>query len=349
MTRGTKKIRLFATPVRRGRNPTMNLLASFSGFLSNSAFRSPAAASRVSPRQPQVGARTKQWAVLVTLSVPGACSPIEGETGGPSTAQGGSSFYPEIRRGIDFSEQEKTGDNPWLIGWGGSLTSLDEPPPDGQRIVESPVEVRPSPGSAPVTLPEAEEEGPILPAEEPPWVWRFTDMREGEGSDKLLALRSVLDASFVSKGPCELRQYSNASTSPSRTIPLPAALDSEALSLCTDQSPEHPCDIHLAGVLYNGNDALVIHCGEVAVDRLGRVGEDPGEAWTDPSAQFGTRDTHLVRCEDVIAAEISAVDPAAPYLLSGWVPWQRDEPRSAALARCDSQDTAGAAGASNAP
>lgn len=291
------------------------------------------------------------WLVLLLCVAQGGCSPPQDTGDGHGPGQGGSAFFPEITPGGDSSEPGFKRDNPWLLGWGGAPAASLELPRKARETFSDEAAVSDS-VVAPST-PSGELDGGDLSPEftEPPWTWMFTDMREGVGSDKFLALRSVLASASVNGGDCELRQYSNGSTSPSRKIPLPEAAAAEAMSLCTTRSPEHPCDITLSGVLYNGNDALVIACGDVAVDRLGRVGEDPGDAWTDPSLQMSTQDMHLARCEAELSQGVSALDPQAPYFLEGWVPLQPEEAREAALMRCHPSHPAelGAAGAGNAP
>lgn len=69
-----------------------------------------------------------------------------------------------------------------------------------------------------------------------------------------------------------------------------------------------------ADLNFSGDDALVLAFGGVAVDRIGRVGEDPGEYW---SCANGTTQNHTLRrlagvCEGSLPVD-AAFDPC-----DGW-------------------------------
>lgn len=135
---------------------------------------------------------------------------------------------------------------------------------------------------------------------------------EGAGSDKALELTNVgSDPAKLSL--CELSLYTNGSSTPYRTSPLSGVLEPGAsIVYCSTALAEGlagRCAGSLSALVYNGDDALVLRCLDEASDRLGRVGEDPGEAWgTAPS----TKNANLTRRCSVSTGDVAFEAPFEP-------------------------------------
>ena len=70
---------------------------------------------------------------------------------------------------------------------------------------------------------------------------------------------------------------------------------------------------------FNGDDALVLSKNGVAVDSLGRVGEDPGSEWTDANnADWGTKEYTLRRMNSVTMGD-DVIDDEFPGASNQWV------------------------------
>ncbi len=107
----------------------------------------------------------------------------------------------------------------------------------------------------------------------------ITEYVEGSGSGNKaieLTARGALDLST-----CELIIYRNGLT-PRNIIGLTGMLAAgESHVICNSGiSDSSNCDATSGQVTHNGNDAYVVECGGLVVDSFGRVGEDPGVAWT---------------------------------------------------------------------
>ncbi|HLV66402.1 MAG TPA: hypothetical protein VKY73_11350 [Polyangiaceae bacterium] len=140
----------------------------------------------------------------------------------------------------------------------------------------------------------------------------FSEYVEGTGNHKALELAASADA--VLDG-CAVRVYANGSRSASRIVPLAGSLPAGAtLVLCTSDVAAivpNGCD-RVETLPFNGDDAVVLECGGVVVDGIGRVGEDPGTAWANEGAS--TLDCTLRRRCTVDRGDGDAEDPFDPAL-----------------------------------
>lgn len=158
---------------------------------------------------------------------------------------------------------------------------------------------------------------------------RFVRYLEGEGTDKLLGL---FGESGISPVECRVEIYSNGGTEPWRSIPLPHEFPHDGnLTLCSLPEKHPECTASISGSLYNGNDALVLVCGDKLMDSIGRVGEDPGVAWTSADKTLRTEGQDLARCGDEPRR-----DPFAPFDLFGaWVRVENGESPEEARLKCE--------------
>jgi len=138
---------------------------------------------------------------------------------------------------------------------------------------------------------------------------------EGSGYHKAVEIYNGTDGNVNLSGYA-IERYSNGSTT-ATSIPLDAVVlgPGDTFVLAHSQFPEPGlADQFSADLNFDGNDALVLASGGVPVDRIGRVGEDPGDYW---SCASGTTQNHtLVRIPGVCAGE---TDPTAAFdPCDGW-------------------------------
>jgi hypothetical protein len=241
----------------------------------------------------------------------------------------------------------KEGDerNPWLEEWfaSGGTASVTPGTTGGAAAT----------GEDPLVEPrdddeeELQEEEPVVPIKKSPRA-RMTRYKEGKGADKRLHLTQL--GSEAAEG-CRLEIYSNGSEKVWRTLVLPNPWEPETeLVICTASEPDAACNVELSGSGYNGNDALVLRCddgareGNIVVDRFGRLGEDPGAAWTDAdSPEITSKDAELLRCPSNWSALDG--DPFAKFSIGEkWVRLGAEEQIEEALQRCPASQNLGGAG-----
>jgi len=81
------------------------------------------------------------------------------------------------------------------------------------------------------------------------------------------------------------------------------------------------CPNYEDGTMYfNGNDAVTLETtsGDI-LDIIGKIGEDPGEAWADETGAYWTKDQTLVRQADVNGGFV--YDPTAEYSFDPTLEW----------------------------
>jgi hypothetical protein len=64
----------------------------------------------------------------------------------------------------------------------------------------------------------------------------------------------------------------------------------------------------------NGNDALALTKNGQVVDVFGKIGEDPGTAWSDQNGTWWTNDHTLIRKPFILNGDINALDSFDPSL-----------------------------------
>lgn len=139
---------------------------------------------------------------------------------------------------------------------------------------------------------------------------------EGAGRDTYVEIGNPTASTMDLLG-CELDLYLDGSSAPSRSIDLDGLLQpADTFLLCHPEAglvPARACDLATTALDVDGDDAVVLSCGGEPVDRLGRVGEDPGIAWFGTDGR-STRDAGLERrCG---ALEDDAIH--APFDLADW-------------------------------
>ena len=82
-----------------------------------------------------------------------------------------------------------------------------------------------------------------------------------------------------------------------------------ALGDLAEPNGSYPTPMHM-----NGNDAIVLTKKGVIIDVFGKVGENPGTAWSDPTGTWWTNDHTLIRKGNVLKGDIIGLDSFDPSL-----------------------------------
>ncbi|WP_144206839.1 endonuclease [Shewanella donghaensis] len=160
-----------------------------------------------------------------------------------------------------------------------------------------------------------------------PGVLLITEYVEGGGSNKAVEISNVgggaidLDASVYT-----LSLFGNGSIEAGNTETLTGMLNAGDSIVFHNASAEDAFKIGTESTVtyFNGDDALVLFQDGVVIDRLGKLGERPDGAWTDPNdANFSTKDKTLRRKESVTAGDTDA-GADFPGNNNQWVTFDKD-------------------------
>lgn len=263
----------------------------------------------------------KMW----TLIVLGCCGCEQSE---PPPPESGLSASASIWPGLSDGEiSEEQGENPWESATWTPPGEADDPGVGGHPAGTSGEDqgAGGEPGDDGGTTTSGGQ--PVVAVPEPLQRW-LSLYEEGEGSIKRLGIAGEAGTSPV---PCVVEVYANGGTSPWRKLSIAESIpESGSILFCSDAAWGANCTHEMSGSLYNGNDALVVRCGEFVFDSLGTIGEDPGTAWSaeTPAGLVRTEGQRLLRCDEFIDP-----NPTDPTTLEGWVA-QGTHDEASALARC---------------
>ncbi len=146
----------------------------------------------------------------------------------------------------------------------------------------------------------------------------FSEYVEGSSFNKAVELYNPT-AAPVDLGGYTLELYSNGSPAPTQTVALSGTLAPGAVFVAAHPSAD-PAVLAVADltdgavVNFNGDDAVVLRQGVVAVDVIGQVGVDPGSAWG--SGLTSTQNRTLRRKPAACSGDADpgdAFDPAVLY------------------------------------
>ncbi|MBK9337259.1 MAG: HYR domain-containing protein [Lewinellaceae bacterium] len=139
---------------------------------------------------------------------------------------------------------------------------------------------------------------------------------EGSGSEKYVEIFNPT-AGTVNLGNYRLRLYSNGAGTPTNDVLLSGSLASGATMVYKNSSASGPGTSN-AAVNFNGDDALTLfNVGTNAnVDIFGRIGEDPGTAWT--GGGNTTLDKTLRRKPTVLQGVTTNPGGGFPTLATEW-------------------------------
>lgn len=138
---------------------------------------------------------------------------------------------------------------------------------------------------------------------------------EGSSYNKAIELYNGGDAA-ADLSAYELQFYFNGSATPGRYIPLSGTLAVGDVYVIAHGSADGDiltqADQTDSGSWYNGNDAVVLLQGGVAVDAIGQIGVDPGSEWG--TGEVCTADNTLRRQSGVCVGDSDAYDVFDPAL-----------------------------------
>ncbi|MBL4940082.1 MAG: lamin tail domain-containing protein [Colwellia sp.] len=145
----------------------------------------------------------------------------------------------------------------------------------------------------------------------------ITEYVEGSSNNKALEITN-LGSADVDMGAevYKLAMYSNGSDTehPDRKIDLTGILAAGASYVVYNANAEAQFQFPDSGAestvtFFNGDDVIVLVKNGIIVDSLGRIGEDPGSAWTDPNnADFSTKEKTLRRLNSITTGDAVADD-----------------------------------------
>ena len=148
----------------------------------------------------------------------------------------------------------------------------------------------------------------------------FTEYVEGSSNNKALEISNLGQQTVdLSQQNYQLILYSNGSTSPSATQALTGTLaPRQSLVLYhanADSSFRTPGGLSSAVINFNGDDAIILKQGQQVVDSFGKLGQDPGSAWT--SGSFSTKDRTL-RLKSGITTGDTVTNDSFPGASHNW-------------------------------
>lgn len=152
----------------------------------------------------------------------------------------------------------------------------------------------------------------------------FTQYIDGTSNKKGLEIYNP-DSITVNLADYEIQQFTNGSPNKSATFNLQGVLGSKAKHIIGRAELQALLGNkvnQVAGLSFNGDDALVLLYKGTPIDRFGRVGEDPGTGWGVNTSSY---QNSLYRSKN--SNNVTSIDPTAPFELENeWLKWSgRDD------------------------
>jgi predicted extracellular nuclease len=152
----------------------------------------------------------------------------------------------------------------------------------------------------------------------------FSEYVEGSSFNKALEIyNGTGDAVDLSVRDYRVEIHFNGSATAGASIDLDGIVDHAAahvLAHARFDGPSVPVDQASGSVGFNGDDAVVLRRGGAILDVIGRIGEDPGSAWT--GGAVATRDMTLRRKPSVPGGDRTGSDVFDPSV--EWLGLARD-------------------------
>ncbi len=138
----------------------------------------------------------------------------------------------------------------------------------------------------------------------------ITEYIEGSSNNKALELSNVGSSAIdLDAADYKLRRYNNGGTDAGATETLTGTLAAGESIIYHNggAADEFKKGIESTITYFNGDDTLVLTKDDVVIDRFGKLGEDPGSAWTDPNnADFSSANKTLRRKASVTTGDTDA-------------------------------------------
>lgn len=147
----------------------------------------------------------------------------------------------------------------------------------------------------------------------------FSQYIDGSSNKKGIEIYNP-DASPVNLADYEIQQFSNGATSKTISVNLTGTLAAKSRFLVGRS--ELQADLgtavnQVAGLSFNGDDALLLYYKGTPIDRFGNVGERPAKGWGTSVFSLSNSFSRIQNHNDV-----SAIDPTKGFdLESGWKVW----------------------------
>ncbi|MGI2259338.1 endonuclease [Shewanella sp. GXUN23E] len=160
-----------------------------------------------------------------------------------------------------------------------------------------------------------------------PGVLLITEYIEGSSNNKVVELSNVGGSAIdLTANEYKLVLFTNGGIEPKSTEILTGTLQPGSSYVFHNSSAADAFKIGAASTVtyFNGDDALVLYKDDAVIDRIGKLGEDPGAAWLDPNnPDFSTADRTLRRKATVTAGDTVA-DAPFPGEDNQWVVFAKD-------------------------
>ncbi|MCL1050249.1 endonuclease [Shewanella abyssi] len=138
----------------------------------------------------------------------------------------------------------------------------------------------------------------------------ITEYIEGSSNNKAVEISNVGGSAIdLDANAYKLILFSNGKTEPGNTEILAGTLEPGKSLVFHNAGSADDFKVGNASTVtyFNGDDALVLTKDDVVIDRFGKLGEDPGSAWTDPNnADFSTANKTLRRKASVTTGDTDA-------------------------------------------
>ncbi|ABZ76786.1 Endonuclease I [Shewanella halifaxensis HAW-EB4] len=157
----------------------------------------------------------------------------------------------------------------------------------------------------------------------------ITEYIEGGSNNKAIEISNLgTEAIDLDANEYILTLYSNGNglDKPGNTAVLTGMLapNNSVVFHNASAAPEFKIGTASTVTYFNGDDALVLTKDGAVIDRFGKVGEDPGSAWTDPNdANFSTADKTLRRKTSVTTGD-TAAEADFPGADNQWIVFAKD-------------------------
>lgn len=153
----------------------------------------------------------------------------------------------------------------------------------------------------------------------------FSEYVEGSGNNKYLEIFNTTDAAINLSG-YRIELYANGATDPNNTEELSGTLQpNSVLVIANSNATAYSGDVTTSNVtFYNGNDALALirNTDDAYLDIIGKIGEDPGDAWT--SGDLTTSEATLRRLPSIQSGVTQNPQSGFPTLGTEWEVFPQD-------------------------